>query len=903
MRKTHFKRIITLLLCFILASGNLSTIPVNAYDDYTTSSESEITNDFGETDPEPVTEPEPEQQEETQEEEQEPEQKEEETVTQTPVQEDTEISTEPAETEIIKKLITSKENISFGTITEGERAEPITFQIQNKGNQKTKFKWVQTDVKNAFKLAISSDTIDVDGNAECTVSLRNDIPAGDYTATLLFKDIDSPDNAVAVTVSVKIKEMAVPEPEKISTEAPKENTEPEVIENPVTEDEKKTKETDDTEIKKEETPTTAQRDQSSDRKQTTEESTQKPSVDPDPVSSEKGTFVIRARVKPENGGRVSGTGKFTEGEDTLLTAYTRDGYEFCGWYQNGTLIEKADSVFIHNIHSDAEYTARFKNVFYRVKVRSSNEDYGTVSGGGKYEENSTVKLRAYPEDGYVFAGWYEDGIRIAKSEKFSIKKLQEDRDIRAVFKREKHRVSMSCYPVYAGEVTGDGKYKDGDDVLITAKAKKGYVFRGFILNNQVVSLKDKYTIRDVDRDLAVTAYFQKESDKQYEIVSGVANKGGMISPSGKLYAGEGSSITYTVAPDNGYAVQKVYIDGKPVETKTHYTFKNIKASHSISVVFAPKKGNEKKVKKDKVITVEEAKKYATSELYPALKSDEKHASNIITPSMYKIMKEEGRLDEILLPQEQNIVGVDAEGLSEEVDDYNYDSATGIYQDLDINPDKATEMIEKGKDQDLVKASYDRGFLNVLINNQYLIPKKEAEVNDIFEDDKTINDMFAFINGVLTPEEKTELFSGREYSINIGIVKGNDLPDEQKTAMEASGAKIDEYFFISVSKQRENDDPVEVTKLQKPIQITMNKPKGTKADCIVHYHDGNVEILDDIDKSEETITIETSTFSPYAFAQKAEKAGLPPMVYVGGSLLLLFAVLAFVLKQKDNTRKE
>ena len=46
---------------------------------------------------------------------------------------------------------------------------------------------------------------------------------------------------------------------------------------------------------------------------------------------------------------------------------------------------------------------------YEVKVVANNNDYGTVSGGGNYEEGSVVTLTATPSDGYQFIRW-NDGV-------------------------------------------------------------------------------------------------------------------------------------------------------------------------------------------------------------------------------------------------------------------------------------------------------------------------------------------------------------------------------------------------------------------------------------------------------------------------------------------------------------
>lgn len=49
-----------------------------------------------------------------------------------------------------------------------------------------------------------------------------------------------------------------------------------------------------------------------------------------------------------------------------------------------------------------------KKVSYTIVCESSNEEWGTVTGGGEYRENATAILTAVPAEGYYFLGW-QDG--------------------------------------------------------------------------------------------------------------------------------------------------------------------------------------------------------------------------------------------------------------------------------------------------------------------------------------------------------------------------------------------------------------------------------------------------------------------------------------------------------------
>ena len=81
------------------------------------------------------------------------------------------------------------------------------------------------------------------------------------------------------------------------------------------------------------------------------------------------------------------------------------------------------------------------------------------------------------------------------------------------------------------------------------------------------------------------------SNYSYYTIKATAGSGGSISPSGSVSVRDGRDQTFTITPDQGYAVANVKIDGKSIGAVKSYTFENVKKSHTIEVVFMKANGN------------------------------------------------------------------------------------------------------------------------------------------------------------------------------------------------------------------------------------------------------------------------------------------------------------------------
>lgn len=216
------------------------------------------------------------------------------------------------------------------------------------------------------------------------------------------------------------------------------------------------------------------------------------------------TYTITTSVSPSGAGNVTGGGTFNSGATVTLTATPNTGYEFVRWSDNVT-----DNPRSFVATSNLSLTAVFQQsgtpvTTYTVTTNVSPSGAGSVSGGGTYDENTSVTLTASPVNGYAFSSW-SNGVT---SNPYTFT-LTSDVTITATFVSSPtpstYTVTLNPSPASGGTVSGAGSYSAGSNATLTAVANAGYTF---------VRWSDNVTTNprniQVNSDISLTAYFQRD---------------------------------------------------------------------------------------------------------------------------------------------------------------------------------------------------------------------------------------------------------------------------------------------------------------------------------------------------------------------------------------------------------
>ena len=79
-------------------------------------------------------------------------------------------------------------------------------------------------------------------------------------------------------------------------------------------------------------------------------------------------------------------------------------------------------------------------VTYTITVNASPSSYGTVSGGGEYEEGSIVTLTAVPKSGREFVEWQKDGVQVSTDTEYTFT-VTESCTLTAKFKYKEYSIT------------------------------------------------------------------------------------------------------------------------------------------------------------------------------------------------------------------------------------------------------------------------------------------------------------------------------------------------------------------------------------------------------------------------------------------------------------------------------
>ena len=177
-------------------------------------------------------------------------------------------------------------------------------------------------------------------------------------------------------------------------------------------------------------------------------------------------FDITATADPEEGGTISGTGSYEEGQTCTLTATANEDYAFVKWTENDEEVSNEAS-YAFTVTGNRNLVAHFRYIRYEITASANPEEGGTISGTGSYQEGQTCTLTATPSEGYVFVNWTENGEEVSTEASYAFT-VTGDRNLVANFTLATYTITATANPTEGGRVifvntpeSGQYSFEDG----------------------------------------------------------------------------------------------------------------------------------------------------------------------------------------------------------------------------------------------------------------------------------------------------------------------------------------------------------------------------------------------------------------------------------------------------------
>lgn len=158
--------------------------------------------------------------------------------------------------------------------------------------------------------------------------------------------------------------------------------------------------------------------------------------------TQKQSYTVSVTASPTAGGTVAGGGTYEGGTAVTVKATANSGYHFVGW-KEGEATVSTEAEYTFTASKNVTLTAVFEQdkAKYTVTLETSPTAGGTVTGGGTYEDGSSVTIKATANSGYHFAGWKEGEATVSTEAEYTFT-VSKDVELIAVFEKEEGRTQV-----------------------------------------------------------------------------------------------------------------------------------------------------------------------------------------------------------------------------------------------------------------------------------------------------------------------------------------------------------------------------------------------------------------------------------------------------------------------------
>jgi len=226
--------------------------------------------------------------------------------------------------------------------------------------------------------------------------------------------------------------------------------------------------------------------------------------------------------------------------------------------------------------------AQLSGINYTVNSSAGEGGSITPSGSIAVSAGSDISFSIRANPGYGIDDVIVDNIPQGAITLFELDNISDNHTIRATFHPLTLPITAEAGP--GGSIVPEGTINVvyGSELAFTIIPDNGYHISDVKVDGTSIGRVSDYTLSNITTDHSLTAEF---SINTYTVTAN-SSRGGSVVPVGTTTINHGSNLRFEIAPDPGYHIVDVKVDGTSMGRISEYTFSIITANHTISAEFS-----------------------------------------------------------------------------------------------------------------------------------------------------------------------------------------------------------------------------------------------------------------------------------------------------------------------------
>jgi len=286
------------------------------------------------------------------------------------------------------------------------------------------------------------------------------------------------------------------------------------------------------------------------------------------------------------GGSVSPSGNVsvTHGGNLTVSIAPNTGYAIANVLVDGTSVGAVTSTTLSNITASHTVSASFVAKTYTVAMSAGAGGSVSPSGNVSVTHGGNLTVSIAPNTGYAIANVLVDGTSVGAVTSTTLSNVTASHTVSASFVAKTYTVAMSAGEGGSVSPSGNVSVTHGGNLTVSIAPNTGYAIADVQVDGASIGAVVSHTLQNVTGSHTVSASFVA---KTYTVAVS-AGAGGSVTPSGSVSVTNGGNLTVSIAPNTGYAIADVLVDGTSVGAVASATLSNLTASHTVSASFVAK---------------------------------------------------------------------------------------------------------------------------------------------------------------------------------------------------------------------------------------------------------------------------------------------------------------------------